>query len=235
MDLPTYSLAWAFVAGIVSFLSPCVFVLIPGFLAYLGGVNYTEAKQQSGFNRRIFLNTLAYVLGFTTVFTLLGILLSTALRGVGIATQVWLSRVGGAVIILFGLFLIGVLKIPWLEAEHKLSVRRKTGYVTSFLFGMAFAVGWTPCIGAVLGSILTLAVSNPGSATTLLFTYSVGLSLPFLLVGIFYSQAAQWIKLGAKYTRLISIVFGILLIIVGILLIFDKFAYLATFPVQVFS
>jgi cytochrome c-type biogenesis protein len=231
MVAPTYSIVWALAAGLASFLSPCVFVLIPAFLAYLGGVDYSEATHTRGFNARIFLNTLAYVLGFTSVFTLLGVILNTALRGIGYMAQVWLARVGGTLIIIFGLFLIGVLKIPWLEAEHRVHVKRKAGYVTSFLFGMTFAVGWTPCVGAVLGSIFTLAATHPGSATTLLFTYSVGLSLPFLFVGVFYAQAAQWIRATAKYTRIISLVFGILLIAVGILLLLGKLSLIASFPV----
>lgn len=229
MAAPAYSIAWALFAGLVSFLSPCVFVLIPAFLAYLGGVNYTDAQQQKGFNRRIFLNTLAYVLGFTVVFTLLGILLNSALSHVGSGVQVWLARIGGVLIILFGLFLTGVLHIPWLESEHKFRVKGNAGYLTSFLFGMTFAVGWTPCVGAVLGSIFALAATHPGSATTLLFTYSLGLSLPFLLVGIFYAQASQWIKATAKYTRVLSIIFGVLLIVVGVLLLLNKLSIIANF------
>lgn len=235
MAAPAFSIAWAFGAGILSFLSPCVFVLVPAFIAYLGGVTVSDAKEGVKDGRsvrlRIFLNTLCYVLGFTVVFTLLGIALNTALAGAGTAAKTWLARIGGVIIILFGLFLIGILKIPWLESEHKIQVRRKAGYFTSFLFGMTFAVGWTPCVGAVLGSIFALAATHPGSAATLLFTYSIGLSLPFLLVGIFYSQASGFIKVSAKYTRVISIIFGVLLVVVGILLLLNRLSLIASFPV----
>ena len=235
MALPDFSIAWAFLAGVASFLSPCVFVLVPAFLAYLGGISVTEAKSATGFNRTIFINTLLYVLGFTVVFTAIGILLSTVLQGTGLAAQRWLARIGGVLIIFFGLFLTGLVRVPFLESEHKFTIKRKAGYVTSFLFGMAFAVGWTPCIGAVLGSILTLAATHPGSATVLLLSYSAGLSLPFLFVGAFYAQAAQWVRATAKYTRFVGIIFGILLIIVGLLLLFNKLALIAAFPVRVFS
>jgi cytochrome c-type biogenesis protein len=224
----TYGIA--FLAGVLSFFTPCVFALVPAFLAYLAGINLNELRSKNGFNRVIFLNTLCYVLGFTLVFTIVGLLLNSAIGIVGIQARHWFTRIGGIIIILFGVYMLGLLPIPWLERERKLSVNRKASYFTSFLFGMTFALGWTPCVGAVLGGIFTLAVSQPGSALPLLLVYSLGLSLPFLLVGTFYSTAARFIKLSARYTRIVSIILGVLLIIVGLLLFFNRLTVFGVVP-----
>src|SRR3989338_3943206 len=129
----------------------------------------------------IFVNSVFFVLGFSIVFSLVGVLLQSVLLNVSYTVQQWLGYVGGTVIILFGIYLLGLIKIPFLEQEHKLGVKRKFrySYITSFIFGAAFAVGWTPCVGAVLGGILTLAIVHPGSAFGLLVAYSLGLGIPF--------------------------------------------------------
>ncbi len=222
--------AIAFLAGILSFFSPCVFALVPAFLAYLAGINLKSLDSSAKFNRVIFLNTLCYVLGFTLVFALLGMILNSALNGAGIALRHWLTRVGAIIIIVFGVYLLGFIRIPWLDTEHKVHIRRKAGYLTSFLFGMTFAIGWTPCIGAVLGGIFTLAATQPGSSFSLLLAYSFGLALPFLIVGVFYSSIARYVRIGAKYTRMVSIILGILLIIVGILLLTNRFSLFGIAP-----
>src|SRR3989339_1372140 len=168
----------AFIAGIISFLSPCVLPLIPGFLAYLSGTSLGEVSKNA--RGKMFLNSVAFVLGFSVVFALLGVLLNTLLERSSYTIQLWLSRVGGIIIILFGLYLLGLIRLPFLEKDHKIRVKKKFSvtYVTSFVFGAAFAVGWSPCVGAVLGSILALAVSQPGSSFALLTTYSLGLGIP---------------------------------------------------------
>jgi len=154
------TIAVAFIAGIVSFLSPCVLPIIPGFLAYLSGssVGHTPSR------REIFTNSVFFVLGFSVIFAALGVLLNTLLEAFAYDVQTWLSRIGGVVIIFFGLYLMRIIHIPFLEREHKLTVRRKfsSKYLTSFLFGSAFAAGWTPCVGAALGAILGLAATQPG-------------------------------------------------------------------------
>lgn len=216
------SLSVAFLAGVLSFFSPCILPLVPGFLAYLAGLNLTSLKEQRGFNTQLFLNTLFYVAGFTLVFTVIGVLLSSLFGGASGAVREWLGRIGGILIILFGLSLLGVLRIPFLDREHKPAVRRKAGYFTSFLFGMAFAVGWTPCFGAILGGILTLAASTPASAFTLLLAYSLGLSLPFLITGTFYSAVSRFLHFSSRYSKYVSMVLGVLLIIVGLLLFFNQ-------------
>lgn len=216
----------AFIAGIVSFLSPCVLPIIPGFLAYLAGASLTEAKEQRW---RIFLSSAFFVLGFSAVFATLGVLLNTLLERVAYDAQAWLARIGGAIIILFGLYLTGLVKLPFLEREYKFKVKAgaRSRHVTSFLFGAAFAAGWTPCVGAVLGSILALAAVEPGSAFALLFAYSLGLGIPFLLVGLFAAQASGFIQRYAKALHIITVVFGILLIAIGVLAFTQKLSLVA--------
>ncbi len=207
----------AFLAGVVSFLSPCVLPIIPGFLAYLAG----SSLDKNSFNRtEVFLNSLFFVLGFSAVFSILGILLNTILEAVAYDVLIWMSRIGGVIIIFFGLYLIGLIRIGFLEQEHKFAVKTKfkSRYLTSFVFGAAFAAGWTPCVGAALGSILGLAASQPGSAFALLFTYTMGLGIPFLIVGLFASQASGLIERYSKYLKYVNIAFGVILIILGILI-----------------
>lgn len=212
----------AFIAGLVSFLSPCVLPIIPGFLAYLAGSSLSEAGTH---RRQIFMTSVFFVLGFSAVFSTLGVLLNTLLERAAYDVQVWLSRVGGGLIIFFGLYLVGLIKIPFLEREIKLIDSRslasgnkfRSRYITAFVFGAAFAAGWTPCVGAVLGGILGLAASAPGSALTLLFVYSLGLGLPFLAVGLFASQSSRLINKYAYLLKYVNIIFGFILIGLGIL------------------
>lgn len=213
------TLILAFVAGIVSFLSPCILPLIPAYLTFLAGTNMQRLKEnEAGAKKKIFLSSIFFVLGFSFVFSLLGVLLQSILSNVAYDVQTYLGWVGGAIIIFFGLFLLGVIKISALENEHKMKVK-DTGipYLTSFIFGAAFAVGWTPCVGAVLGGILTLAITQPGTAFPLMLSYSLGLGIPFLLVGLFISQASSFIKVLIPYIKYLNLVFGVLLIILGIL------------------
>jgi len=218
----------AFVAGIVSFLSPCVLPLIPGYLAYLAGTTVTDASHK---RRDVFFNSLWFVIGFSAVFALLGIALNTVLSRVAYDAQLWLSRLGGLIIIIFGLYLTGVLKIPFLDRERKLQVRTKfsSRYATSFVFGAAFAVGWTPCVGAVLGSILGLAATAPGSAFTLLLSYAIGFGLPFLFVGLFTAPASALITRYGRWVAAINTIFGALLVILGVLIFTQTLNRLANF------
>lgn len=206
----------AFIAGLVSFLSPCVLPIIPGFLAYLAGSSLSEAGTH---RKQIFMTSVFFVLGFSSVFSVLGVLLNTLLEAVAYDVQIWLSRIGGALIIVFGLYLVGLIKIPFLEREIKFKVTAqfRSRYITSFVFGAAFAAGWTPCVGAVLGGILGLAAAAPGSALTLLFAYSLGLGLPFLAVGLFASRASSFINKYVHLLKYVNITFGFVLIGLGIL------------------
>ncbi len=224
------SIGFALVAGLVSFLSPCILPIIPGFLAYLAGSSLDE----SGSHRKdIFLNSLFFVLGFAVVFAALGVLLNTLLEAIAYDVQIWLARVGGAVIIFFGLYLTGLIRVGFLEREYKFAVTKEfsSRYLTSFLFGSAFAAGWTPCVGAVLGAILGLAATQPNSAFVLLFSYSIGLGIPFLLVGLFASPAARFINKYAKWANYVNIFFGALLIILGILAFTQKLNLIANLEI----
>ncbi len=180
----------------------------------------------------IFINTLFFVLGFSIVFSIVGVLLQSLLSNVAYTVQNWLSYIGGAVIIIFGLYLLGLIKVSFLDREHKLKVKRKFkySYVTSFVFGAAFAVGWTPCVGAVLGSILTLAATNPASAFKFLLSYSFGLGAPFLLVGLFTSQASKLIEKAGNWLKYVNYVFGVILIIIGILVFTQQLSKIANAP-----
>ena len=210
------SIIIAFVAGLVSFLSPCVLPIIPGFLAYLAGASLADAEVK---RKDIFLASVFFVLGFSAVFSLLGVFVTSILGIATFVVRTWLARIGGGIMILFGLYLTGLLHIPFLEREYKVRVmtRFRSRWLTSFVFGAAFAAGWTPCVGAVLGGILGLAASAPGSAFTLLFIYSLGLGVPFLLVGIFASRASILIARYGRFLIYVQMLFGIILIAIGIL------------------
>ncbi|MES2214026.1 MAG: cytochrome c biogenesis protein CcdA [Patescibacteria group bacterium] len=222
----TIALWTAFVGGLVSFLAPCVLPIIPGFLAYLAGSSTTAPKR-----RDIFLSSVFFVLGFSVVFALIGVVLNTVLVGVASSLQIWLSRFGGTLIIFFGLYLTGLLKISYFDREYKFRVSQKIGSrpVTSFLFGLAFAAGWTPCVGPVLGVILGLAASAPGTAFILLLAYSLGLGLPFILVGLFTAQASVLIERYAGVLSIVNKVFGAILILLGILVFTGTLAQVANF------
>ncbi|PIR69377.1 MAG: cytochrome C biogenesis protein [Candidatus Niyogibacteria bacterium CG10_big_fil_rev_8_21_14_0_10_46_36] len=217
----------AFLAGLVSFLSPCVLPIVPGFLAYLSGTSTSESASRL----RIFLNSFVFVLGFSVVFALLGVLLNTLLESVAYDVQIWLARIGGAIIIFFGLYLAGLFHIPFLEQQHKFAVKKKfaNSYITSFLFGAAFAAGWTPCVGAALGAILGLAATAPGKAFYLLFMYSLGLGVPFLIVGLFVSRAEAYINRYAGALSYVSKAFGIILIVLGVLVFTQSLNLIANF------
>ena len=170
-----------------------------------------------------------FVLGFAGIFSLVGVLLQSVLAEVSYEVQIWLGRIGGVIIILFGLYLVGLIKPKFLAAEHKFRVKRKykTVYATSFVFGAAFAVGWTPCVGAVLGAILALAVTQPTSAFFLMLSYSLGLGIPFLLVGLFTNEAQRFISKSAGWLKWITYIFGGILILLGVLVFTNQLSRIA--------
>lgn len=218
----------AFLGGLVSFLAPCILPIIPGFLAYLAGSNTTTNNSH---RREIFINSIFFVLGFGVVFALLGVLLNSLLENIAYDVQIWLSRIGGVMIIFFGLYLVRLISIPFLEKEYKFGVKRKfkSRYVTSFLFGLAFAVGWTPCVGPALGVILGLVATEPGSAFVLLLTYALGLGIPFLIVGAITDRTAEFINRHAKGLNYLNIIFGIILLALGVLIFTQKLFLIANF------
>lgn len=180
----------------------------------------------------IFLNTVYFVLGFSLVFAVLGVILNSILVNVGIGFQSALQSIGGVVIILFGAYLILSTKLRRLNFEKKMTKlpRFKTSYITSFVFGAAFAAGWTPCVGPILGSTFTLAATAPGAAYNSLLAYSLGLGIPFLITGAFFSQATGLIRRMVKYLKYFNPIMGAVLIILGILVFTNQLALLGNFP-----
>lgn len=220
-----YSLPVAFGAGVLSFLSPCVLPLVPIYLANLGGAVSlsTEARRLV-----IFLHAISFVAGFSIVF--IGVGASVGLIGAALPNDV-LRIVGGAILILFGLFLLAATRIPRLNYEMRLSrsLHGSTGYLRSILLGAAFSLGWTPCVGPILGGILTLAATSQTvwKGIYLLAAYSLGLGLPFVAVGLALGAALPFVRWLRRWSSIISIVSGILLIIVGILMLTNILIHLA--------
>jgi cytochrome c-type biogenesis protein len=176
-----------------------------------------------------FKSSVFFVLGFSVIFSLLGVLLQTVLINVGYSVQIWLARVGGVIIIFFGLYLMGLIKPKFLQQEHKLHIKRKfkSRHLTSFVFGAAFAVGWSPCVSAALGAILALSTSSPSSAFLLLMSYTLGLGIPFLIMGMFAGQASKLINKSVKWFKFVHIFFGIILVLIGVLIFVNQLSRIA--------
>lgn len=179
----------------------------------------------------VFISSVFFVLGFSLVFSVVGVLLQTILSHSSHEVLAWLGRIGGVIIILFGLFLLGLIKPAFLMADHKIAVKKRFNsyYITSFVFGAAFAVGWTPCVSAALGAILALATVQTGSAFFLLFAYTLGIGIPFLLVGLFTNQAQVFISKIGKWLKYFEYIFGALLIAIGILIFVGELSKIANF------
>lgn len=220
------SLVVAFAAGLLSFLSPCVLPLVPSYIGFLTGMTLPE---MAGRRRAALLHALLFVAGFSLVFILLGAS-ATALGRALNYYQLWLQRAGGALIILFGLFCLGVFKVGFLTRERRLQIGHKPlGYLGSALVGMAFAAGWTPCIGPVLGGILGLAATSGdvSRGVLLLTAYSAGLALPFLLAAVAVESFLDWFQRFRRYLPWVMRLSGGLLVFVGLLLVTGEFTRLA--------
>jgi cytochrome c-type biogenesis protein len=182
----------------------------------------------------IFLNTVYFVLGFSLIFAILGVILNSVLSAYGAGFQHYLTSVGGIVIVGFGAYLILSTRIRSLNFEKKMTMgkipRFKTSYITSFVFGAAFAAGWTPCVGPILGSTFALAATHPAAAYNSLLAYSIGLGIPFLITGAFFSRATGIIRRMVKHLKYFNLVMGGILVVVGILLFTNHLILLANFP-----
>ena len=234
MDIAQVTLGLAFLAGLASFLSPCVFSLIPAYIGYLGGRAVGgEATERTRFIT--FTHGVAFVLGFSFVFITLGVATS-AFGRLLFDLRFILAKVGGIVVILFGLHMIGVFRIPFLEYDTRVQKMpdRKWGYLSSALMGVFFSAGWAPCVGPVLGAILTLAL-NGGSISTgvsLLSAYSAGLAIPFLLAALGVGWVSLTLRKYGKAMHYVEIAMGVVLVILGILLfagIFERIALAGQF------
>ena len=217
----------AFGAGLLSFLSPCVLPLVPVYLASLCGPEIFETKVNR-IHLPTFLHSLSFVIGFSIVFVILGA--AAGLTGFAISPHsVVIRRIAGSLLIAFGLFILAALKVPWLNYERRLnpSLGTTTGYLRSFLTGSIFCLAWTPCVGPILGGILTLALD---SATVwhgayLLATYSLGLGLPFLAIGIAFDFITPLLRSINRYSTIIYIGSGVLLIAVGVLILSNRLVW----------
>jgi cytochrome c-type biogenesis protein len=231
MDISQITVGLAFLAGLASFLSPCVFSLVPAYIGYLGG--RAAGGEDSASNRFVTLtHGLAFVLGFSVVFVVLGVAVSAA-GGLLYDLRGYLAKIGGVVVIIFGLHMIGVFRIPFLEYDARVHSNpdRKWGYLSSALLGVFFSAGWSPCVGPVLGTILTLAI-NGGSVALgakLLTAYSAGLAVPFLAAALGIGWVSTTLRKYGKAMHYIEIAMGVVLVIVGILLFSGAFALLARF------
>jgi len=235
MSDPTIMIA--LFAGLGSFLAPCILPMIPAFLAYISGTTLSEMKTNQTTNVQInkiniILNTIFFVLGFSIVFSILGVLINSVLSNKITEFTESLNFVAGIIIISFGLFLLFSTKINSLNIEKKIIIKNfKASYPMSFIFGLAFAIGWTPpCVGPILGTILTLAVTTPSMSFSLLLAYSLGLGIPFILMGIFFSRSTRIIRSMSKHLKYYNIVLGGLIIILGVLVFTNQLAYIANFP-----
>jgi len=231
------SIGIAAVAGLGSFLAPCILPMIPAFLAYISGTTLSELQKNNGTvnlvasRLNILLNTVFFVAGFTVVFSVLGVVLNSVISTSAGKLFVDFNHIGGIIIIAFGVFMLLSSKISKLNFEKKIiPSRAKTSYPLSFVFGLAFATGWTPCIGPILGSILTLAATSPSHAFVLLLSYSIGLGIPFILMGVFFSRFTRFIKSMSKHLKYYSIIMGSLIILLGVLVYTNQLADIASFP-----
>jgi cytochrome c-type biogenesis protein len=232
MSTLNISIGLAFLAGLASFLSPCVFSLVPAYVGYLGG--RTAGMQGSGKNDKIvaFSHGLAFVVGFSVVFILLGVAAS-AIGGLLYDVRSWVAKIGGIVVVIFGLHMVGIIRIPFLEYDlrHQAEPTNRRGYAASMMMGVFFSAGWSPCVGPVLGAILTLALNDGSIAQgiVLLSAYSLGLAIPFLIAALGIGWVTTILRRYGKTMRYVEIGMGIVLIIVGTMLFLGTFEQIARF------
>ncbi len=210
----------------MSFLSPCVLPLIPSYVGFITGLTLEELDVRRG---TALVHALWFVAGFSLIFVALGATAS-ALGVLLLQSQVWLARVGGVVVVLFGLYLLGALRPGFLMRERKLQLARKPlGYLGSTFVGMTFGAAWTPCIGPILGAILTLAAAQASVAhgSVLLAVYSLGLAIPFVATALLLDRFLVWFQRFRPYLVWVERITGILLILLGVLLLTDRFTMIA--------
>jgi len=219
----------SFAAGILSFLSPCVLPLVPGYISLISGVSIDRLKEGTSSRRAVILNSLAFNAGLSVIFLVLGT--TAGLVGAAITSNPWVRIIGGLVIIAFGLQLIGLLKISALYKDTRFfSDDKPRGMLGSAALGMAFAAGWTPCIGPILGGIIGLAATSGGWRSGLVLSafYSAGLAVPFLLTGLGINQFLSFYKNFRKHLHKVEVVSGVVLILVGVLVMSGQSTLLAS-------
>ena len=226
----------ALLAGVISFLSPCVLPIVPPYLAYMSGVTVTEIEGDTGARTRAVTAALFFVMGLSTVFLILGFTAS-AFGAFFLQNQVLLARISGVVVIIFGLHFLNVFRIPFLDREARLDAGDAGGSAFgAYILGLAFAFGWTPCIGPQLGAILSLAASEADVArgTVLLGVYAAGLGIPFLLAALFLTRAMGLMNRIKRHMALIERIMGLLLVAVGLALVTGAFTALSFWLLETF-
>lgn len=227
MGEESVGIAVAFFAGVVSFLSPCVLPLVPSYVSFITGLSLEELGERRW---TAFTHAVLFVTGFTLIFLALGATATQLGRFLNYQ-QVWLERAGGVVIILFGLYLLGAFQWGPLARERRVHLQDKpVGYLGSVLVGLAFGAGWTPCIGPILGAILmyTGVRANLAEGLVLLFAYSLGLAVPFLLAALAVEKFIDWFKRFRRFIPLTTKIAGAIMVAVGVLLVSGYFSLLAT-------
>ncbi len=236
--MPDISIFAAFAAGLISFISPCVLPLVPAYISFMSGVSLQEMTMESSAKTRskVVISSLVFIVGFSIIFVLLGA--SATYMGKLLLTKMHIIRkVAGVVIVIFGLHLMGVFKLKFLLYEKRFSGQQKQmSLISVLLIGMAFAFGWSPCLGPILSGILAIAATqeNVGQGIFLLSMYSLGLGLPFFLTAIATDRFIGYFNRMKKHMRKIEIVSGVFLIIIGVLIFFDFFTVLSSYLNQWF-
>jgi cytochrome c-type biogenesis protein len=234
MDISNVGLGLAFLAGLASFLSPCVFSLVPAYIGYLGG-RTISSDSNGGKGRQkwmTFTHGMAFVLGFSVIFIVLGVATS-ALGNLLFDLRPWLAKIGGVIVVIFGLHLTHIIRIPFLEYDLRTQSTPDDGrgYISSALMGIFFSAGWSPCVGPVLGAILTFSLSGGSVAlgASLLTAYSAGMAIPFLIAAIGVGWVTNILHQYGKVLQYIEIAMGVVMIVVGVMLFMGTFEQLARF------
>lgn len=235
MPTPQVNIATAFLAGLVSFISPCVLPLVPAYLSFLTGssVEQLKAEESAADKARILIHSLSFIAGFTLIFVLLGISAS-AIGGLLQNNKELIAQIGGVIIVILGLTMMGMLRIPFLMMDKRVQVRRSNrSYVTSFLVGIGFAAGWSPCIGPILGAILLIASqAHTGQAVILLLAYSLGLAIPFFVTAAAIGSALGVLNRIKRFLPAIEFTAGAFLVATGLVLVTNSFLKIAGFFYQ---
>jgi cytochrome c-type biogenesis protein len=230
MDISNIGLGLAFLAGLASFLSPCVLSLVPAYIGYLGGRSVASAKGDEKNPWYTLSHGIAFVLGFSLIFISLGVATS-AIGTLLYDLRTWLARIGGVVVIVFGLHMTGIFRIPFLEYDLRAhsTPDRNRGYLASILMGIFFSAGWAPCVGPILGSILMISMSggSVSQGVILLTAYSAGLAIPFLIASVQIGLVSTALRRYAKAMHYVEVGMGVVLIVVGVLLFMGRYEQLA--------
>ena len=230
------SIPLAFLGGLLSFVSPCVLPLVPSYISFVTGISFEELSDDEGLGKVkkvILFNSLLFILGFTTVFVLVLGASAQIFGSLFMEYQDAIRKIGGIVIILLGIHIIGIINFSILQREKKLHFfgDKPAGFLGSFLVGMGFAAGWTPCIGPILSAIFAVAAtsSSKWAGMTLFFAYSAGLAIPFMLTSLGINTFIKHFNKVKRHMRVISIITGLFLILTGVLIFSNSFAIIAAY------